>query len=29
MKQWQFKTGTKDGKTVAVRVEVKMRFTLK
>ncbi|HJZ75763.1 MAG TPA: energy transducer TonB [Vicinamibacterales bacterium] len=29
MKQWQFKPGTKDGKPVNVRVEVKMRFTLK
>jgi len=29
MKQWQFKPGMKDGKAVAVRVEVKMRFTLR
>ena len=29
MKQWQFKPGTKDGKPVAVRVEVRMAFTLK
>jgi TonB family protein len=29
MKQWQFKAGMKDGKAVAVRVEVKIRFTLK
>src|SRR5437879_11426616 len=29
MKQWQFKPGMKDGKAVAVRVEVKMRLTLK
>jgi TonB family protein len=29
MKQWQFKPGTKDGKPVNVRVDVKMRFTLK
>jgi len=29
MKQWKFKPGTKDGKPVAVRVEVKMAFTLK
>ena len=29
MKQWQFRPGTKDGKPVHVRVEVKMRFTLK
>ncbi len=29
MKQWRFKPGTKDGKAVAVRVDVKMRFTLK
>ena len=29
MKQWEFKAGTKDGKPVAVRVEVKMAFTLK
>jgi TonB family protein len=27
MKQWEFKPGTKDGKPVAVRVEVKMTFT--
>jgi len=29
MKQWKFKPGRKDGKAVAVRVDVKMRFTLK
>ena len=29
MKQWQFKPGTKDGKAVAVRVDVEIRFTLK
>ena len=29
MKQWEFKPGTKDGKPVAVRVEVKMTFALK
>jgi TonB family protein len=29
MKQWQFKPGMKDGNAVAVRVEVKMRFTLR
>ena len=29
MKQWQFKPGTKDGKAVAVQVEVEIRFTLK
>jgi protein TonB len=29
MKQWEFKPGTKDGKAVAVRVEVEMTFTLK
>jgi TonB family protein len=29
MKQWQFKPGTKDGKPVAVRVQVEMTFTLK
>jgi hypothetical protein len=29
MKQWEFKPGTKDGKPVGVRVEVKMKFTLK
>ena len=29
MKQWEFTPGTKDGKPVAVRVEVKMAFTLK
>jgi TonB family protein len=29
MKQWQFKPGTKNGEAVAVRVDVKMRFTLK
>lgn len=29
MKQWAFKAGTKDGKPAAVRVDVKMKFTLK
>jgi TonB family protein len=29
MKQWTFKPGTKDGKPVGVRVDVKMKFTLK
>ena len=29
MKRWQFKPGTKDGKAVAVRVAVRMNFTLK
>ena len=29
MKKWQFKPGTKDGKPVAVRVNVEMTFTLK
>jgi len=29
MKQWTFKPGTKDGKPAAVRVDVKMKFTLK
>jgi TonB family protein len=29
MKQWEFKPGTKDGKAVAVRVEIDMAFTLK
>ena len=29
MKQWKFKPGTKAGKAVNVRVEVRMRFTLK
>jgi TonB family protein len=29
MKQWAFKPGTKDGKAAAVRVDVKMKFTLK
>jgi protein TonB len=28
MKQWEFEPGTKDGKSVAVRVEVNMAFTL-
>src|SRR2546428_9900218 len=28
MKQWQFKPGTKDGKPVAVRVDVLINFTL-
>jgi TonB family protein len=29
MKQWEFKPGTKDGRAAAVRVDVKMRFTLR
>ena len=29
LKQWRFDPGTKDGKPVAVRVEVEMSFTLK
>lgn len=29
MKQWEFKPGTKDGKAVNVRVEVRMNFTLR
>jgi TonB family protein len=29
LKQWRFKPGTKDGKPVAVRVHIKMTFTLK
>ena len=29
MKQWEFKPGEKDGKAVAVRVDVKMNFTLR
>jgi periplasmic protein TonB len=29
IKQWLFKPGTKDGKAVAVRVTIEMRFTLK
>jgi len=29
IKQWEFKPGTKDGKAVNVRVDVKMRFTLR
>jgi protein TonB len=29
MKQWTFKPGTREGKPVAVRVDVKMKFTLK
>ena len=29
MSQWRFEPGTKDGKPVAVRVEVEMSFTLK
>jgi protein TonB len=28
-KQWTFKPGTKDGKPVAVRVQIEMTFTLK
>jgi protein TonB len=29
MKQWEFKPGQKDGKPVAVRVQVNIKFTLK
>jgi periplasmic protein TonB len=29
MKQWEFKPGTKDGKAVAVRIQVDMAFTMK
>ena len=29
MKQWEFKPGTKDGKPVAVRVNVEVTFTLR
>jgi protein TonB len=29
MKQWEFKPGMKDGKVVAVRIQVSMAFTLK
>jgi len=29
IKQWEFKPGMKDGKAVAVRVDVKIRFTLR
>lgn len=29
MKQWEFKPGTKDGKPVAVRINVEITFTLK
>ena len=29
LSQWQFKPGTKDGKPVAVRVEIEMTFTLR
>ncbi len=29
VKQWLFKPGTKDGKPVAVRVTIEIRFTLK
>src|SRR4051794_5586139 len=29
MKEWAFKPGTKDGRPVGVRVDVKMKFTLK
>jgi periplasmic protein TonB len=29
MKQWEFRPGTKDGKPVNVRVEVRMKFTLR
>jgi TonB family protein len=28
-KQWEFKAGTKDGKAIAVRVDLQMNFTLK
>jgi protein TonB len=28
-KQWKFKPGTKDGKAVAVQVEIELSFTLK
>jgi TonB family protein len=28
-KQWTFKPGTKDGKPVAVRVNIELKFTLK
>ncbi len=29
IRQWRFEPGTKDGKAVAVRVEVEMTFKLK
>ena len=29
MKQWQFRPGTKDGKPVAVRVQIESTFTLR
>ena len=29
MKQWEFKPGTKDNKPVAVKIEVKINFTLR
>jgi len=29
MKRWRFQPGTKDGKPVAVRVQIEMNFTLK
>jgi periplasmic protein TonB len=29
LKQWEFRPGSKDGKPVAVRVQVEMNFTLK
>ena len=29
MKQWTFKPGIKDGKPVAVRIDIQMNFTLK
>ena len=29
MKQWEFKPGMKDGKPVAVRISIVMKFTLK
>jgi periplasmic protein TonB len=29
MKQWEFKSGMKDGKPVAVRIHVEMTYTLK
>jgi TonB family protein len=28
-KQWEFTPGVKDGKPVAVRVQIELRFTLK